>query len=80
VRLCEAGARAPVCIAVHAVFAEGAEQRLRDAGAARIATTNTIEHPTNAIDIAPVLIAAVAQMLKLKGDSRRSGAFDDAGR
>jgi len=63
-RLREAGARAPVCVAVHGVFAGDAERGLRAAGAAAIATTNTIEHPTNSIDVAPALAEAVARQLR----------------
>ena len=46
-----AGARPPVCVGVHAVFADGAEELLRAAGITRVATCNTIFHPTNAIDV-----------------------------
>jgi ribose-phosphate pyrophosphokinase len=45
----------PVCIGVHAIFAGDAHAALRDAGAAMIATVNTIGHPTNAIDVAPLV-------------------------
>jgi ribose-phosphate pyrophosphokinase len=55
----EAGASAPICIAVHGVFADGAERWLRVAGAGGVITTNTIDHATNAIDVAPALAAAV---------------------
>ncbi|MEQ1438755.1 ribose-phosphate pyrophosphokinase [Fontimonas sp. SYSU GA230001] len=49
------GLAAPLCLAVHAVFAGDAERRLADAGAARLVTANTIAHATNAIDLtAPV--------------------------
>ena len=64
-RLREAGARAPICLAVHGLFAGDAEQRLRLAGAAAVATANTIEHPTNAIDVAPVLVEALAPRLRI---------------
>jgi ribose-phosphate pyrophosphokinase len=57
-RLLEAGTRAPVCLAIHAVFAEGAETEILSAGAARIVTTDSIPHPTNAISIAAVLAGA----------------------
>jgi ribose-phosphate pyrophosphokinase len=67
VRLREAGARAPVCVAIHGVFAGDAERRLRIAGAAGIVTTNTIEHATNAIDVTPVLLPAVARRLDRAG-------------
>ena len=49
------GAAAPVCIGIHAVFATGAHDELRAAGAARVVTCNTIAHPTNAIDVGPLL-------------------------
>lgn len=52
-----------ICIAVHGIFAEGAHEMLLDAGAARIVTTNTVEHPTNAIDVAAVLTPAVCQQI-----------------
>lgn len=51
------GLRAPVCVAVHAVFASYAYWGLLEAGAAKVVTTNTIAHASNAIDVA----AAVAQ-------------------
>jgi ribose-phosphate pyrophosphokinase len=51
----------PVCVGVHAVFAGDAQAELQAAGAARIVTTNTIAHPTNAIDIVPAIAAALAQ-------------------
>lgn len=57
-----AGLRAPVCIAVHAVFAGNAFGDLVDAGAARVVTCNTIAHESNAIDVSP-LIASVARDL-----------------
>lgn len=47
----EQGARPASCVAVHAVFVSDAYVALRDSGAARIATTNTIPHPSNAIDV-----------------------------
>jgi len=54
-RLQEAGMKRPWCVATHAVFAGQAYHHLRLAGPAGIATTNTITHETNAIDIsAPI--------------------------
>lgn len=58
-RLIEAGCRPPVCIVIHAVFAGDAEAAIRSAGAADIVSTDTIEHATNRISIAPALAAAV---------------------
>lgn len=54
-RLVAAGTRAPVCLVIHAVFAGSAHDDILAAGAARIITTDTIPHPSNAIGIASVL-------------------------
>lgn len=54
-----AGLDAPVCVGVHAVFASGASDALKNAGAARIVTTNTIPHETNAIDIAGLIASSI---------------------
>jgi len=54
---------APVCVAVHAVLCPGASDALRAAGASVVVTTNTIAHPTNGIDIVPMLASAVRERL-----------------
>jgi len=56
------GLRAPICVGVHALFSENAEQTLRDAGAAQIVTTTSVPHPTNTIDIVPFLIPAIHEL------------------
>ena len=58
-QLRRAGAPAPVCIGVHAVFAETAYDDLCSAGAARVVTCNTIHHPSNAIDVGDQVADAV---------------------
>jgi ribose-phosphate pyrophosphokinase len=55
----ERGFPAPICVAVHALFAAGAYESLMDAGARVVATTNTVQHFTNQIDIIPALGAVV---------------------
>lgn len=60
--LVAAGARAPVCLVIHAVFAGSAHDDILAAGAARIVTTDTIPHPTNAISTAGLLAEAVARI------------------
>lgn len=55
----DAGFAAPVCVGVHAVFADDALETLRAAGAGRVVTTNTIAHPSNGMDIASLLAAPV---------------------
>lgn len=58
-----AGLKAPVCLAIHGVFAAGAYESLRSAGAARVVTTNTIPHESNAIDVAELLSAPVRRFV-----------------
>ena len=64
-----AGAPAPVCIAVHAIFAGDSYAELRKAGAARIVSTNAVEHPSNAIDLTPVLAPAVRRAVETAATS-----------
>ena len=61
--LARMGATAPVCVAVHPIFADDAHVALQRAGAVRIASCNTIVHASNAIDIAPQLAAEIADLL-----------------
>jgi len=64
VRRCRSrGFAAPVCLAVHAVFAPGAQDALLAAGAARVVTTNTIPHASSAIDVAGLLAGAIGRLL-----------------
>jgi ribose-phosphate pyrophosphokinase len=58
-----AGLEAPVCLGVHAVFAPGAVEMLRAAGARHVVTTNTISHDTNRIDVAPTLVSALRRLM-----------------
>ncbi len=62
--LMTAGASAPVCIGVHAIFAGSAYDDLLAAGAARIVTCNTVAHPSNAIDVIPAISRSVRTMLR----------------
>ncbi len=57
--LTTAGLAPPVCVGVHAVFADDAYSELQRAGAGRIVTTNTITHESNDIDVAPLLAEGV---------------------
>lgn len=52
------GLPAAVCVAIHAVFAEDAYARLLEAGAARVVSTDSIPHPSNAMSIAGLLADA----------------------
>jgi ribose-phosphate pyrophosphokinase len=57
------GLRAPVCIAVHAIFADDADVALTRAGAASIVTCDTIPHPTNAIATFDILVDGIGRHL-----------------
>lgn len=57
------GLNPPVCIGVHAIFAEDAREALRAAGAARIITTNSIPNGTGIIDVTPELARAMSGLL-----------------
>ncbi|MGC1818242.1 MAG: ribose-phosphate pyrophosphokinase [Casimicrobiaceae bacterium] len=65
-RLREAGLAAPVCIGVHALFADDSYTELQAAGAARIVTCNTVPHASNAIDVDAAISAAVRALLGTK--------------
>jgi ribose-phosphate pyrophosphokinase len=67
-QLRRSGARAPVCVGVHAIFAGDARESLEAAGAARIATCNTIAHPTNAIDLSGLIAGAVETLSRTGPD------------
>ena len=62
-RLLAAGTAAPVCLVIHAVFADGAQDTIMSAGAAGIISTDTIPHPTNAIGIAGLLAEAILSVV-----------------
>lgn len=51
------------CIAIHAVFAGEAYEQLLAAGAARVVSSDSIPHPTNAISLAGLLAQASADLL-----------------
>ncbi|MDV3258128.1 MAG: ribose-phosphate diphosphokinase [Sphingomonas sp.] len=51
----------PVCIAVHPLFAGDAFPRLLEAGPAAVISTNSVAHPSNAIDVSTVLAETIRQ-------------------
>ena len=53
-----AGMKPAVCVGVHAVFAGDAYEDLLAAGAARVATCNTISHRSNVIDLSGAILSA----------------------
>ena len=58
-----AGLGLPLCLGVHAVFAQGAYEELLSQGAARVVTCNTIGHPSNAIDLSARIATAARAAL-----------------
>ena len=58
------GAKQPVCVIIHAVFADSAYKGIHAAGAARILTTNTIPHKSNEISVAQIMAAALHSLEK----------------
>lgn len=62
------GMKPPVCIGVHAVFADGAFEKLRKSGAGEIITCNTIPHYSNRINIADLLVVAINSETKYVRD------------
>jgi ribose-phosphate pyrophosphokinase len=57
-----AGLPAPICVGVHALFAEGAYADLVAAGAARVVTCNTVPHASNVLDVTDLLADGVREM------------------
>jgi ribose-phosphate pyrophosphokinase len=58
-----AGSAAPMCVAIHAVFADAVQDALVEAGARGIVTCDTIPHASNRIGIAESLADAVRTRL-----------------
>lgn len=55
--------KAPICIGVHAVFANDAYELLQQAGACEVITCNTISHTSNRIDLTGIFIKEIQQQL-----------------
>lgn len=55
----------PLCIGTHAVFTNGAFAELGAAGVRGVVTCNTIEHPSNGIDVLGRVADAAAELLAL---------------
>jgi ribose-phosphate pyrophosphokinase len=59
----DCGMRPPVCIGVHGIFASGAYESLHSMKPARVVTTNTVGHESNAIDISEYLAAGIREVI-----------------
>jgi ribose-phosphate pyrophosphokinase len=69
------GAAPVTCAVVHALFAGDAESAIREAGVARLVSTNTVVHGTNEIDVVPLLVEPVRS--QLRASPRRTSFPDD---
>ncbi len=58
-----AGSAAPMCVAIHAVFADTVLDELMSAGAAGIVTCDTIAHASNRICVVDPLAEAAKRYL-----------------
>lgn len=67
-RLLKAAGAASVDVAVtHALFAAGAVQLIREAGASKIWSTDCIPHASNAVSVVPAVVAALRALSPVAG-------------
>jgi ribose-phosphate pyrophosphokinase len=69
------GGTAPVCVAVHGLFADQSDELLAQAGA-RVVTSNSIPHRTNGIDVGEILAASVSELASMPGSDPSSQAHE----
>ncbi len=62
--LWQQGMAVPICVAVHALFAEDAYDRLIGAGAKQVISCATVPHPSNGISMVEPLAKAVLELLE----------------
>ena len=55
-QLQKAGMKPAVCVGIHAMFSGKSYQKLQNSGVHQIVTCNTILHPTNKIDLTPLIV------------------------
>jgi ribose-phosphate pyrophosphokinase len=63
------GLRKSVCVGVHGVFAQQAYRELLHAGAARVVTSNSIPHESNAFELQGWVRPAIEEVLRELGGS-----------
>lgn len=63
-RVRECGLPPPVCVGVHAIFADDALQELQRAGAADVVSADTVLHSTNRISLAQPLAEAIRLLIR----------------
>ncbi len=57
------GLKPPICIGVHPIFAANSYQTLINAPIAKVVSSNTIPHASNAIDVSPLITEALKAYL-----------------
>lgn len=57
------GMEGTVCVGVHGVFAQDAYAEMLDSGSARIVTSNTVLHESNAISLESLVASAIPEVL-----------------
>lgn len=57
-------ARPPVCLGVHAIFADRAYEELKNQDPSAVVTCNTVPHLSNGIDVSLPMAAALREMLR----------------
>lgn len=62
-----AGMKSPVCVGVHAVFADSAYRDLMRLGVKQIVTCNTIPHESNQIDLSDILASEIERLMSHHG-------------
>lgn len=68
------GVQAPLCIAVHALFAGDAFPQLLEAGPSAIVSTNTVAHQSNVIDVSAVIAEAIGRAIAVPRPEAEPGA------
>lgn len=54
--------KSPICMGVHAIFADNAYEDLLKAGASEIITCNTIQHSSNGIDVSDLILKSLKSL------------------
>ena len=62
--LVQAGFHNPICVGVHAIFADNAFEELQAAGAEQIITCDTIPHSSNGISVSTLLLPVLLSMTR----------------
>jgi len=60
----EQGTKPPICLGIHPIFAGNSYEEIKAAGVHKIVTCNTITHPSNQIDLSPLLLKALKEVQK----------------